>query len=178
MTRQQILLTKLSEGPIVEESYIVGTKSKLFFYKDQNRNSLILQGRKEVLTLISIAGAFVLTFYKGPSIMNSSSLHQPIGFLKSMDSVFKIYGQICHYLHMEYGQIWRFAKYMVGGCSCSVGICDIYLENERNDLGKEQNSTSSISAVVLVGTNMVAPAADERGQSPTLLGFEMMKVAL
>ncbi|AES60670.1 hypothetical protein MTR_1g061900 [Medicago truncatula] len=156
MTRQQILLTKLSEGPIVEESYIVGTKSKLFFYKDQNRNSLILQGRKEVLTLISIAGAFVLTFYKGPSIMNSSSLHQPIGFLKSMDSVFKIYGQICHYL----------------------GICDIYLENERNDLGKEQNSTSSISAVVLVGTNMVAPAADERGQSPTLLGFEMMKVAL
>jgi hypothetical protein len=60
-------------------------------------------------SIISIAGAFVLTFYKGPSIMNSSSLHQPIGFLKSVDSVLKIYGQI-----------WRFAKYMVGGCSCSV----------------------------------------------------------
>jgi len=43
-------------------------------------------------SIISIAGAFVLTFYKGPSIMNSSSLHQSIGFLKSVDSSWVIAG--------------------------------------------------------------------------------------
>jgi drug/metabolite transporter (DMT)-like permease len=43
-------------------------------------------------SIISIAGAFVLTFYKGPSIINSSSLHQPIGFLKSVDSSWAIAG--------------------------------------------------------------------------------------
>jgi len=41
---------------------------------------------KVIGSIISIAGAFVLTFYKGPSIMNSSSLHQPIDFVKSLDS--------------------------------------------------------------------------------------------
>ncbi|RHN49865.1 putative EamA domain-containing protein [Medicago truncatula] len=43
-------------------------------------------------SIISIVGAFVLTFYKGPSIMHSSSLHQPIGFLKSVDSSWVIAG--------------------------------------------------------------------------------------
>jgi len=47
MPRQQILLTWLNEGPIVEESEIIGTKSILFFtetktgirsyYRDQKR---------------------------------------------------------------------------------------------------------------------------------------------
>ncbi|RHN49869.1 hypothetical protein MtrunA17_Chr6g0451231 [Medicago truncatula] len=47
---------------------------------------------KVVGSIISIAGAFVMTFYKGPSIMNSSSLHQPAGFLKSVDSSWAIAG--------------------------------------------------------------------------------------
>lgn len=38
-------------GPKVEESEITGTKYKSFFYRDENRNSLILPGRKDVLTL-------------------------------------------------------------------------------------------------------------------------------
>ncbi|WJX65431.1 hypothetical protein P8452_50094 [Trifolium repens] len=45
-------------------------------------------------SIVSIAGAFVLTFYKGPSIMNSSSLHQPIEFLKSVNSSWAIAGII------------------------------------------------------------------------------------
>jgi hypothetical protein len=45
-------------------------------------------------SIVSIAGAFVLTFYKGPSIMNSSSLHLPIEFLKSVDSSWIIAGII------------------------------------------------------------------------------------
>jgi len=55
MSRQQILLTNLREGPKVEESQMIGMKSKLFFYRDQNRNSIILQGPKEVLTLLHIS---------------------------------------------------------------------------------------------------------------------------
>ncbi|KAK2365643.1 WAT1-related protein [Trifolium repens] len=47
---------------------------------------------KVIGSIISIAGAFVLTFYKGPSIMNSSSLHQPIDFLKSVDSSWIVAG--------------------------------------------------------------------------------------
>jgi len=47
---------------------------------------------KVIGSIISIAGAFVMTFYKGPSIMNSSSLHQSIGFLKSVDSSWAIGG--------------------------------------------------------------------------------------
>ncbi|XP_045812415.1 WAT1-related protein At3g28050-like isoform X2 [Trifolium pratense] len=49
---------------------------------------------KVIGSIISIAGAFVLTFYKGPSIMNSSSLHQPIDFLKSVDSSWAIGGML------------------------------------------------------------------------------------
>ncbi|KAI5402340.1 hypothetical protein KIW84_050087 [Lathyrus oleraceus] len=41
-------------------------------------------------SIISIAGAFVLTFYKGKSILNSSSLHQSNEFLKSVDSSWAI----------------------------------------------------------------------------------------
>ncbi|CAL5206273.1 unnamed protein product [Lathyrus oleraceus] len=41
-------------------------------------------------SIISIAGAFVLTFYKGKSILNSSSLHQSNEFLKSGDSSWAI----------------------------------------------------------------------------------------
>jgi len=52
MPRQQILLTNLSDEPKVEESQMIGIKSKLFFYRNQNRNSLILQEPKEVLTLV------------------------------------------------------------------------------------------------------------------------------
>nr|XP_004514450.1 WAT1-related protein At3g28050-like isoform X2 [Cicer arietinum] len=52
---------------------------------------------KVIGSIISIAGAFVLTFYKGPSIMNSythlsSPLHETIGFLKSEDSSWAIAG--------------------------------------------------------------------------------------
>ncbi|GAU47303.1 hypothetical protein TSUD_283720 [Trifolium subterraneum] len=47
---------------------------------------------KVIGSIVSIAGAFVLTFYKGPSIINSSSLHQPIGFLKSVDSSWALAG--------------------------------------------------------------------------------------
>jgi hypothetical protein len=47
---------------------------------------------KVIGSIISIAGAFVLTFYKGPSIMNSSSLHPPIDFLKSVDSSWIVAG--------------------------------------------------------------------------------------
>ncbi|CAL5186170.1 unnamed protein product [Lathyrus oleraceus] len=43
-------------------------------------------------SIISITGAFVLTFYKGQSILNSSSLHQPINFFKSVDSSWAIAG--------------------------------------------------------------------------------------
>ncbi|KAI5442475.1 hypothetical protein KIW84_011514 [Lathyrus oleraceus] len=49
---------------------------------------------KVVGSIISIAGAFVMTFYKGKSILNSSPLHQPIGFLNSMDSSWAIAGII------------------------------------------------------------------------------------
>jgi hypothetical protein len=49
---------------------------------------------KVIGSMVSIAGAFVLTFYKGPSIMNSSSLHQPIGFLMSVNSSWAIAGII------------------------------------------------------------------------------------
>ncbi|XP_027188004.1 WAT1-related protein At3g28050-like isoform X2 [Cicer arietinum] len=46
---------------------------------------------KVIGSIISIAGAFVLTFYKGPSIINAdthltSLFHQPIAFIKSVDS--------------------------------------------------------------------------------------------
>jgi len=47
---------------------------------------------KVIGSIISIAGAFMMTFYKGPSIMNSSSLHQPFGFLMSVDSSWAIAG--------------------------------------------------------------------------------------
>ncbi|CAK8533699.1 unnamed protein product [Lathyrus sativus] len=47
---------------------------------------------KVVGSIISIAGAFVLTFYKGQSILNSSPLHQPIQFLKSVDSSWVVAG--------------------------------------------------------------------------------------
>jgi len=53
---------------------------------------------KVIGSIISIAGAFVLTFYKGQSITNSSythhssPLHQPIDFLKSVDSSWAIAG--------------------------------------------------------------------------------------
>ncbi|WJX70344.1 hypothetical protein P8452_54466 [Trifolium repens] len=47
---------------------------------------------KVIGSIISITGAFVLTFYKGPSIMNSSTLHQPIDFLKSVDSSWIVAG--------------------------------------------------------------------------------------
>jgi len=47
---------------------------------------------KVIGSIISIAGAFVMTFYKGPFIMNSSSPHQPIGFLMSVDSSWAIGG--------------------------------------------------------------------------------------
>ncbi|KAI5442480.1 WAT1-related protein At3g28050 [Lathyrus oleraceus] len=43
-------------------------------------------------SIISIAGAFVLTFYEGKSILNSSSLHQSNEFLKSVDSGWAIAG--------------------------------------------------------------------------------------
>ncbi|CAL5186171.1 unnamed protein product [Lathyrus oleraceus] len=43
-------------------------------------------------SIASIAGAFVLTFYKGQSILNSSPLHQPIEFFKSVDSSWAIAG--------------------------------------------------------------------------------------
>ncbi|XP_027357534.1 WAT1-related protein At3g28050-like [Abrus precatorius] len=47
-------------------------------------------------SIISIAGAFVLTFYKGPSIINAhthlSLLQQPISFLKSEDASWAIAG--------------------------------------------------------------------------------------
>ncbi|CAL5186174.1 unnamed protein product [Lathyrus oleraceus] len=49
---------------------------------------------KVVGSIISIAGAFVMTFYKGKSILNSSPLHQPIGFLNSVDSSWAIAGII------------------------------------------------------------------------------------
>jgi len=47
---------------------------------------------KVIGSIISITGAFVLTFYKGPSIMKASSLHQSISFLKSVDSSWVIAG--------------------------------------------------------------------------------------
>jgi hypothetical protein len=53
-----------------------------------------ISNAKVIGSIVSIAGAFVLTFYKGPSIMNSSSLHQPIEFLKSVDSSWAIAGII------------------------------------------------------------------------------------
>ncbi|CAI8594450.1 unnamed protein product [Vicia faba] len=43
-------------------------------------------------SIISIVGAFVLTFYNGPSIWNSSLLDQPNDFLKSVDSSWAIAG--------------------------------------------------------------------------------------
>jgi len=42
MPRRQNLLTCLNERSKVEESEMTGIESKLFFYKDQNQNSLIL----------------------------------------------------------------------------------------------------------------------------------------
>lgn len=50
---------------------------------------------KVIGSIISIAGAFVCTFYKGPSIFNaythlSSALHQPIHFVKSEDGSWTI----------------------------------------------------------------------------------------
>jgi hypothetical protein len=47
---------------------------------------------KVIGSIISIAGAFVMTFYKGPSIMNSSLLHQPVGFVMAVDSSWAIGG--------------------------------------------------------------------------------------
>jgi len=44
----------------VEESEITETESKFFFYRDQNRNSVILQGPKGILTLISYNSKQVL----------------------------------------------------------------------------------------------------------------------
>jgi len=65
MLRQQILLTNLNERPKVKDSQMLGMKSKLFlFYRGQNRNSLILQGPKEVLTLFNIAFTLVVNFFK------------------------------------------------------------------------------------------------------------------
>jgi hypothetical protein len=66
---------------------------------------------KVIGSIISIAGAFVLTFYKGQSIMNSSythhssPLHQPIDFLKSVDSSWAIAGIL---LTIDYflGALW------------------------------------------------------------------------
>lgn len=52
---------------------------------------------KVIGSIISIAGAFVLTFYKGPSIINALThlpllLQQPINFLKSEDESWAIAG--------------------------------------------------------------------------------------
>ncbi|CAJ2665477.1 unnamed protein product [Trifolium pratense] len=62
-------------------------------------------------SIISIAGAFVLTFYKGPPILQSSythissPIHQPVEFLKSVDSSWAIAGVL---LTVDYfmGSIW------------------------------------------------------------------------
>jgi len=57
----------------VEESEITGTESKLFFYNDQNRNSLILQGPKEVLTLYYIILYYIILYWSHWSL-NASKL--------------------------------------------------------------------------------------------------------
>jgi len=57
-------------------------------------------------SIISIAGAFVLTFYKGPSIMNSSSLHQSIGFLKSVDSNWDVIAGILLIVDYFLSSLW------------------------------------------------------------------------
>jgi hypothetical protein len=58
-------------------------------------------------SIISIAGAFVLTFYKGPPILQSSDTHisSPLEFLKSVDSSWAIAGVL---LTVDYfmGSIW------------------------------------------------------------------------
>jgi len=46
-------MTSLSDGLKVEESQMIGMESN-FFYRDYNRNSLILQGPKVVLTQTKI----------------------------------------------------------------------------------------------------------------------------
>ena len=73
-------------------------------------------------SIISIAGAFVLTFYKGPSIMNSPSLHQPIGFLKSVDSSWVIAGIL---LTVEYLMFSLWYILLVGFVEYFVHILNI-----------------------------------------------------
>ena len=77
---------------------------------------------KVIGSIISIAGAFVLTFYKGPSIMNSSSLHQSIGFLKSVDSSWVIAGIL---LTVEYLLFSLWYILMVGFVEYFVHILNI-----------------------------------------------------
>ncbi|KAI5442478.1 hypothetical protein KIW84_011514 [Lathyrus oleraceus] len=69
---------------------------------------------KVVGSIISIAGAFVMTFYKGKSILNSSPLHQPIGFLNSMDSSWAIAGII---LTVDYFLLSLWYILQVGFCA-------------------------------------------------------------
>ncbi|KEH24886.1 putative EamA domain-containing protein [Medicago truncatula] len=57
-------------------------------------------------SIISIAGAFVLTFYKGPPIMNFSSLHQSIGFLKSVDSSWDVIAGILLIVDYFLSSLW------------------------------------------------------------------------
>lgn len=73
-------------------------------------------------SIISIVGAFVLTFYKGPSIMHSSSLHQPIGFLKSVDSSWVIAGIL---LTVEYLMFSLWYILLVGFVEYFVHILNI-----------------------------------------------------
>ncbi|RHN49863.1 putative EamA domain-containing protein [Medicago truncatula] len=60
---------------------------------------------KVIGSIISIAGAFVLTFYKGPSIMNSSLLHQPVDFLKSEDSSWAFAGILLTIVYLMFS-LW------------------------------------------------------------------------
>ncbi|KAI5388519.1 hypothetical protein KIW84_074273 [Lathyrus oleraceus] len=64
-------------------------------------------------SIISIACAFVLTFYKGKSILNSSSLHQSNEFLKSGDSSWAI---ACIMLIVDYFlvSLWYILQHLPG----------------------------------------------------------------
>jgi hypothetical protein len=73
-------------------------------------------------SIISIGGAFVLTFYKGHSIMNSSSLHQPTGFLKLVDSSWVIAGIL---LTVEYLMFSLWYILLVGFVEYFVHILNI-----------------------------------------------------
>ncbi|KAL5080089.1 hypothetical protein RYX36_008510 [Vicia faba] len=90
-------------------------------------------------SIISIVGAFVLTFYNGPSIWNSSLLDQPNDFLKSVDSTWAIAGIL---LIVDYFLV---SLCIIGATIISIGLYGVLWGKAKEEIEEDVGSLESPS---------------------------------